>query len=448
MNRWQIASRESEEQIVGGVLVHPKNVDECLGVVMADDFSDPLLGKTWEAIATLDSAGIPIDAVTVFNHMKTAGTASSLRAGGGVDFLIELMSVVVTVENIGYHASTVAKLAQRRRWASTLREMATRAGDQGTDADEFFADVEGKFLQLMTTRRSESTMLGSKVAMRQLCDEFERRFMEKDAPVQRGVTSGIWALDHVTGGWKPGQLIVLAARPRVGKSALAGNIIEHCARRKVPALMFSLEMEALEVYERMIAANGVKSDALRTGHLSPDAFIALTKAAGELAEPERMWIDSAAGLSIVEIRSRARRWRARQGIGDLALIAVDFLQLVKTARRGDVDEQERLHEVSYGLKELAKELKCPVLALAQLNKEVDKRTDQRPKLADIRGGAIEAAADHVYFLYREEIADPECSKEKKGTADLIIGKGRGIPPDCSYKLRFDGATTKFSNPKA
>lgn len=447
--RWVIASIESERTVVGGCLVHPKSIDDCLGIVLPEDFSDSMLGSIFAAIVELDGASLPVDAVTVWNHMSTLGTAAKLRHKGGIDALTNLMSDVVTIENIGYHGTTVARLADRRRWAADLRELAVRAGDEGMGNAEFFSEVEGRVLQLMMQRKaSTSTLLGSHQAMKQLVAEIEARYDEKDADETRGIPTGFWALDAASGGWRPGQLIVLAARPRVGKSAWAGNAIEYAARKGIPSLLFQLEMDKMEVYERMVSSNGIKADTLRTGRLSPDQFITLTKTAGDLAHPERIWVDDQQGINIAELRSRARRWRARQGAGDRAQIYVDFLQLVKSARRGDVDPQVEIFEVAYGLKELAKELRCTVVALAQLNKEVDRRDNQRPRLADLKGGSIEAAADIVLFLYRDEIADPECAQDKRGIAELSIGKGRGLPPGHVYKLQYNGSITKFSNPKA
>lgn len=446
-SRWQIQSLEAERTVAGGVLVHPKALDDCLGVVEAEHFSDLAIRVTWEAIVALDKANLPIDAVTVWQHLQTLGTASRLRQLGGIEFLTTLMAEVVTIENIAHHAGVVAKLAERRTWAAELRELTTRAGDESTDSATFFSEVEGRLLQLMMQRKSTTTMLDARQGMRALVNEIEKRFDEKDKPEVRGVPTGFYSFDHATGGFKPGQLIVLAARPRVGKSAWTCNAIEYAARRKIPCLLFSLEMEALEHYERMVAANGVKADALRTGNLNQTDFQTLTKTASELGDQPRIWIDDQPELTITELRSRARRWRSRAGAGDLALVAVDYLQLVRSGRKSEISRQDEVAEVSRGLKALAKELRCPVLALAQINREADKRSDQRPKLSDLReSGQIEADADIVLFLYREEIADRECSEELKGTAELIIGKGRGLP-EWPYKLRYDGTHTKFSNPR-
>lgn len=447
--RWMIRSPEAESSVIGGILVHAKVIEEVLGVVEPEDFTERPLSLIWEAMVALDAALVPIDALTVWQHMETCGTAEKLRSVGGLDYFTQLMAAVVTVENIGYHASIVAKLAERRRWEADLRELTVRAGDQGMDNAEFFGEVEARMLRLMMQRKSTTTVLGSLQAMKTLVKEIEQRFDDRDKPIQKGVPSGFWALDNVTGGFQPGHLIIIAARARVGKTTLVGNMIEYSARRRIPNLMFSLEMGGLEVFERMLAAGGVKANALRTGHLSPDDFLRLSRQASELAEPERITIDDQGELSISEIRSRARRWRSRAGAGDLAMVTVDFLQLVKSSRKGnDIEDAQRIEEVSYGLKALAKELKCPVVALAQLNRETDKRNDQRPKLSDLKGSsAIETAADTILFLYREELADPECAEEKRGTAELIVGKGRGMQ-EGKFRLRFEGQYNKFSNPKA
>lgn len=447
--RWLIRSVEAERSVIGGILVHSRVIEDVLGIVEVEDFTERPLGLIWEAMLALDAALVPIDSISLWQHMEVCGTAEKLRSVGGIDYFTDLMAAVVTVENIGHHANIVAKLSERRRWEADLRELTVRAGDRGIDNLEFFGEVEMRMLRLMMQRKSTTTVLGSKTAMKALVKDIEQRYDDRDKPIQRGVPSGFWALDNVTGGFQPGQLVIIAARPRVGKTTLAGNIIEYSARRRIPSLMFSLEMGGLEVFERMLAAGGIKANALRTGHLSPDDFVRMTKQASDLADPEKITIDDQGELSIAELRSRARRWRSRAGAGDNALVTVDYLQLVKSARKGvDVEDVQRIEEVSYGLKALAKELKCPVVALAQLNREADKRNDQRPKLSDLKGSsAIEAAADTILFLYREEIADPECAEEKRGTAELIVGKGRGMQ-EGKFRLRFEGQYNKFSNPKA
>jgi replicative DNA helicase len=200
-----------------------------------------------------------------------------------------------------------------------------------------------------------------------------------------------------------------------------------------------------EYWERMVAANGVPSDRLRTGNLTTEDFKSMSKTASDLASPPRMTIDDTGELTILEMRTRARRWRARSGAGANALIVIDYLQLVRSGRKGDQPREQEVAEVSRSIKIMAKELKVPVIALAQLNREVEKRQNKRPGIADLReSGQIEQDADIVGFLYREEIADPSCEEAKKGTAELIVAKGRGIPRGTIHLL-FDKEHTRFRN---
>lgn len=442
---WDVTSPESEELVVGGCFVNTTAFFDAQAEVQPDDFADRKLSAVWQAMCAAELEGTPIDAVAVWQRMIAMRLDGALKHHGGVDFIVGLMSRVVTVENLPYHAKQIAMLAERRRWESKLREMVIRVRDPEVDSTEFFAEIESTTLALLAQRRTTTTLLGARDAMKQLLREIEQRYDEKDMPKLRGVPTGFWIYDSTQGGLRAKQLIVLAARPRVGKSAMAGNIVEYAARKLIPCLIFSLEMGGLEVYERMLSSNGIEGDALRTGKLTLDDFKKLSTTASDLASPERIWIDDVGEITITELRSRARRWRARQGAGALALVVVDYLQLVKSGRKGDVPREQEVAEVSRGLKALAKELACPVLALAQLNREVDKRANKRPTIADLReSGQIEQDADIIAFIYREEIADEDCAEEDKGTAELIIAKGRSSKAG-KIDLLFHGPTTKFTN---
>ena len=203
-------------------------------------------------------------------------------------------------------------------------------------------------------------------------------------------------------------------------------------------------MTAAEIFERMIASGGVNADALRVGGLTTGDWSRVVRIAGELVNAGRIWVDDAATLTIAELRSRARRWRANEGKGDEALVCVDYLQLVKGVSVGKhAHREQEVAEVSRGLKALAKDLKCPVIALAQLNRAVENRADKRPTLSDLReSGQIEQDADVVAFLYREEIANPRCTPEQRGTAELIVAKGRGMPVG-TVMLSYESQHVRF-----
>lgn len=437
---WSISSPEAEEAVVGGILVHPRVFAEVAGEVTSDDFAHPKNEALFEAFVMLDRLRKPIDLLTVVEQMRVLDTFDKLNAFRGADHLKFLMSQVPSIDAIGYHAKRVARLAERRRMAAELAELSAQARDESVDLDGFTEMAEARMLDLLQ-RRSTAKFVGVKEGIKSVVkivqDRYER-FIRNEPP--RGVLLGIPKFDRMTGGLKPKQLVVIAARPSVGKSAFAGNAIVRVARHQGPTLFFSLEMSTDEVYERMIAAGGVDGNALRMGALYKDDWARFTLAAGELSDAGRIDVDDTGTLKISELRSRARRWRANQGKGENAVVVVDYLQLVNgSARKYDKREQE-VAEVSRGLKALAKELNCVVIALAQLNRGAD---DRRPTMADLReSGQIEQDADIIGFLYREEVANQKCPPELKGTAELIVGKGRGMPTG-TVNLHYDAKHVRF-----
>lgn len=424
---WSISDEESERAVIGAVLVHPATFADCAGEINAADFYQPRHREIWTAMTALDGRKLPIDAVSVWAQLQLLGAAERFASVGGADFLRDLMVSVVTVDNQAYHARCVARLGERRRFAAELATLTAESRDESKASEDFFDDVEARLLRLLQQRKSVVTLVGVKQGAKAVAAAIEERYERRrsNRPAA-GIRLGVPQFDGLSSGLRPGQLLVVAARPSVGKSALMGNVAATVAKNQGPVLVFSLEMTATEIYERMFAAAGINGDAMRVGKL--ENWSQLTSVAGELIDAGNIWVDDSATLSISELRSRARRWRANEGKGEEALVCVDYLQLVKgVSAKGDKREQE-VAEVSRGLKALAKELQCPVLALAQLNRESERRTDKRPTLADLReSGQIEQDADIVAFLYREDIANPGCADYLRNTAELIIAKGRGMP---------------------
>lgn len=423
---WTVTSDEAERNTLGAVLISSALFAEVSGYVEAADFAHPAHVAIWRAMARLDADKRPIDLLTTWDQLAADNATDRLTALGGTAYLEDLLCGVVTVENVAYHAKKVGRLAERRRWGMVLRELAASTYAEDIDEEGFFGGAEARVLELLQQRRSTGSLITAKQGLRLVLAEIDDRYEHRDKPV-RGVTIGVGDFDRAANGLRASQLMVIAARPSVGKSALMGNVVEHVSRAGMPVLVFSLEMEASELFERMVAAGGTSADRLRTGKLETRDFVQLNRTASDIATANRISVDQSGDLTIAELRSRTRRWRAGDGKGEHALVCVDYLQLVRGSRDKGQKREEEVAEVSRGLKALAKELKCPVIALAQLNREVEKRGNKRPGLSDLReSGQIEQDADIVAFLYREEVSNPDCKPEDKGTAELIIAKGRGM----------------------
>lgn len=432
-------STESEETVLGGILVNPKCFATVAGCVSADDFYHPGRRDVFSAMVALDEKGSPIDAVTVLEAVEVNG--KSLNALGGIDYLSTLMSGIITVENIDYHARAVRKMAERRKWTETFRELALSG--YGTDGDDsFFSICEKRITELQLRTTIGAGPIHMAKVMREL-DSLLHERAERKGEIT-GVRSGFHSLDKLTAGWQPGDLVIIGARPSMGKTSLMKNMM---ANSGVPSLIFSLEMSRTSLAEGMLSGqSGINSQKLRHGMLETDDWMRLSYGTSALAHMP-IWIEDAGDMDIARIRSTARRWRAKHTKKDEhAVIGVDYLQLVS----GDEKEERRDLEVaklSRGLKMLAKELNVPVLALSQLGRGVESRQDKRPMNSDLReSGAIEQDADVISFIYRDEVySKDECKDEDRGMAEIIVSKQRNGPTGM-VRLCWNGKLQKFTNP--
>lgn len=436
---------ESERAVLGAVLLVPeRTLPTVLTILQPADFSNPGHGAVWAAMVALDEKRVPIEPLTVTAKMDELGTAHYLGAASA-GYLLELMNAVATVENVEYHARTVQRKAERRRWAILAQQLKSLALGDEADAD-FFRAGESLALKLSEQRRGVS-LQGTKDGLRSLLKTVEERYSRHKAgkPVV-AVRTGLTEFDELTHGLQPGQLCVLAARPGMGKSALAGNACQNAAHEGVGVLIFNLEMSKAEAWSRLVVSEGVSSTAIRTGDMTSADFQRLNVACSKLAEDNRIWIEDAAGsgqLTIAELRSIARRWRMREAKDlERCMVVVDYLQLVNGSdRRKDGTREQEIAEVSRGLKSLAKEIGCPVLALAQLNREAEKRANRRPGFSDLReSGQIEQDADVIAFLYRDEVYN--ANSDDKGIAELIVTKNRD-GETATIKLAWDPARVRF-----
>ncbi|MBX3019288.1 MAG: replicative DNA helicase [Bdellovibrionaceae bacterium] len=424
---------EAEQSILGALMLDSMVWDSLGDQISAEDFYKPAHGILFTTFKTLIAKNQPVDLITVTNYLTGE---NQLQAIGGTEYLVELVNRTVSTANVVTHAKIVREKALVRRAIHISGEVI----DQGYSEDfesvaGFLDEAEGKFYRLGEARQTEG-LVSPMELVKQSIKEIEERFKKKAAVT--GLGSGFTGLDKMTSGFNPGELLILAARPSMGKTAFSLNIAQHIALRlKKTVAYFSLEMSKEAVMMRLLASEArVNMGELKTGQISDSAWPKLIDAAGRLSEAP-LFIDDTSGISPFEVRSRCRRLKAQHG---LDCIMIDYLQIMKLKEKVDSRERE-VAEISGTLKAIAKELRVPVIALAQLNRGVESRTEKKPMLSDLReSGSIEQDADVIMMLYREEYYDK--SDEKKGHAEVIIGKQRNGPTG-TVALRFDGQFGRF-----
>ena len=437
-------SHEAESSVLGGLLLDNGAWDRVGDVLVDADFYRFEHRLVYGAIGKLVAESKPADVITVHEELQRQGKGDEV---GGLAYLNSLAQYVPSASNIRRYAEIVRERSILRQLVSASDDIATSAfNTQGRPVAKILDDAEGKIFKI---GEQSSRMKQGFQAMDSLVVQLLDRVQEMaDNPNDvTGVPTGFVDLDRMTAGLQAGDLVVLAARPSMGKTAFAINIAEHVAlHEQLPVAVFSMEMGASQLAVRIVGSIGrIDQGHLRTGKLTDEEWPRLTEAIERLRNVS-LHIDETPGLTPAELRANARRL-ARQ-CGKLGLIVVDYLQLCRGGRgRYDVREQE-ISEVSRGLKAIAKELQLPVLALSQLNRGVDSRADHRPQLSDLReSGAIEQDADVIMFIYREEryMTDDEKKKAVEGQSEVIIGKQRNGPTGTVH-LTFVGKHTRFENP--
>jgi replicative DNA helicase len=433
-------SIEAEQSVLGGLLLDNLAWDRSADLLSDSDFYRYEHRLIYSAIGGLINATKPADVITVYEQLQSLGKAEEC---GGLAYLNALAQSVPSAANLRRYAEIVRERAILRKLVAASDEIATTAfNPQGRPVAQILDEAEGRIFRIgeegSRTRQGFQSMDQLVV---QLIDRVNE-LAENGAEEVTGVRTGFYDLDRMTAGLQPGDLIVLAARPSMGKTAFALNIGEHVAVHEgLPVVVFSMEMGASQLALRMVGSMGrIDQQRLRTGALKDDEWGRLSEAVDKVGKSP-IFIDESPGLSPSELRARARR-QARQ-CGRLGLIIVDYLQLMSGSSTNEENRATVIGEISRGLKSLAKELKCPVLALSQLNRSVESRTDKRPMMSDLReSGAIEQDADVIMFIYRDDYYNKD-SKEP-GVADIIIGKQRNGPTG-DVKLTFLKPLTKFEN---
>jgi replicative DNA helicase len=394
----------------------------------------------YSAIGALINANKPADVITVFEHMQSQGRAEEV---GGLAYLNSLAQYVPSASNIRRYAEIVRDRSILRKLVSASDEIATNAfNTKGRPVSEIVDESEQKIFNIGEQgKRNSQGFQGMDTLVVKLLDRVQE--MADNPNDVTGVPTGFYDLDRMTAGLQAGDLVVLAARPSMGKTALAINIAEHVALNEgLPVAVFSMEMGAAQLAVRIVGSIGrIDQGHLRTGKLTDEEWPRLSEAIEKLRTIS-LHIDESAGLTSSELRANARRL-SRQ-CGQLGLIVVDYLQLMSGSSSEGENRATELGEISRGLKMLAKELKCPVIALSQLNRSVEQRPDKRPMMSDLReSGAIEQDADIIMFIYRDEYYTKEACKEP-GVAEIIIAKQRNGPTG-TVKLAFMRQITKFES---
>ena len=433
-------SIEGESSVLGGLLLDNGAWDRVGDLLVDSDFYRHEHKLIYAAISSLINASKPADIITVFEHLQSQGKAEDT---GGLMYLNSLAQYVPSAANVRRYAEIVRERSILRKLVAASDEIATNAfNPQGRPVETILDEAEQKIFNIGEAgSRMKQGFHSMDSLVVQLLDRVTE--MSENPNDITGVPTGFYDLDKNTSGLQPGDLIILAARPSMGKTALAINIAEHVALHEgLPVAVFSMEMGASQLAVRIVGSIGrIDQGHLRTGKLTDDEWPRLTETIEKLRNIS-LHIDETPGLTVSELRANARRL-ARQ-CGKLGLIVVDYLQLMSTSMSGDENRATAVGEISRGLKMLAKELQCPVIALSQLSRGVESRTDKRPLMSDLReSGAIEQDADVIMFIYRDEYYTKEACKEP-GVAEIIISKQRNGPTGTT-KLGFVKHHTKFEN---
>jgi replicative DNA helicase len=433
-------SIEAESSVLGGLLLDNGAWDRVGDLLVEGDFYRYEHRIVYAALGTLINASKPADVITVFEQLQSQGKAEGI---GGLAYLNSLAQYVPSAGNIRRYAEIVRERAILRKLVSASDEIATNAfNTQGRPVAAILDEAEQKIFNIGEEgSRMKRGFQGMDSLVVALLDRVQE--MADNPNDITGVPTGFYDLDRLTAGLQSGDLIVLAARPSMGKTALAINIAEHVALNEgLPVAVFSMEMGASQLAVRIVGSIGrIDQSHLRTGKLSDEEWPRLTEAIERLRNIS-LHIDETAGLTVSELRANARRL-ARQ-CGKLGLIVVDYLQLMSGSSGNDENRATELGEISRGLKMLAKELQCPVIALSQLNRSVETRPDKRPMMSDLReSGAIEQDADIIMFIYRDEYYTKDACKEP-GVAEILIAKQRNGPTGM-VKLAFLKPLTRFES---
>jgi len=430
---------EAEQSVLGAILLLNEAINHAIEILAAEDFYRESHRQIFQSMVELTDRGEPVDAITLTDILRNKGLLEQI---GGSAYIAELASVVPTASNVPYYARIVREKSVLRSLASIATDIASSAYGMPSDVDAFLDQAEHRIFEI-AERRIRPSFHSMKELTKDSLGILERMYQNRD--LITGVPSGFIDLDRITAGFQPSDLVIIAARPSMGKTALALNIASYAAMAADPPVgvaFFSLEMSREQLALRMLCSEArVDSARARSGYLGEKDFPRLAGAAARLSEAS-IYVDDNSNTTALTLKAKCRRLK-RERAKNLGLIIVDYLQLMGSAKPGENREKE-IAEISRSLKALAKELQIPVIALSQLNRQVESRENRRPMLADLReSGALEQDADVIAFIYREEMYKGKDSKEP-GVAEVIIAKQRNGPTDTA-KLTYISNYTRFEN---
>ncbi|MCX5804960.1 MAG: replicative DNA helicase [Proteobacteria bacterium] len=428
---------EAEESLLGGILIDPDAINKVVDMVSPEDFYKDVHGRIYDIMVSLYEKNEPIDIVTVGSAARDKRVIDKI---GGVTYLNTLVDHMPSAANIVQYA----KMVREKGLLRNLMNAATEIIENGyeSDAVEDYIDNAERMIFQVSEKKFKPSFFPVKDIVMDSVKTIERLYEKKQSVT--GVPTGFSELDRLTSGLQPSDLIVVAGRPSMGKTAFAMNIAQYAAMLKesaIPVGIFSMEMSKEQLVTRLLSSESeVEHSKLRTGTLSSTEWPKLAYAAGKLSEA-LFFIDDSPSMSVLELRARARRLKKEHGLG---LLVVDYLQLMRGGRTAVERREQEISEISRFLKALAKELYIPVIAISQLNRMVEQREDKRPRLSDLReSGAIEQDADVIMFIYRDEVYNKD-KENNKGIAEIIIGKQRNGPID-TVELAFLDKFATFKN---
>ncbi|MEG0283668.1 MAG: replicative DNA helicase [Erysipelotrichales bacterium] len=427
---------EAEQSVIGAMILSKNAIDEALTILSMNDFYVEQHRITFEAIENLIDNRMQVDISSLTAYLVEE---NKLELAGGVEYLTNISQSVFSSASISYYLNIVQENALARRLINVSEKIASKGYEGVESIADLIQDAEKEILEVTRNRRTEDFKM-SKDVLKEVHENLVELQNRKDGLT--GVPTGFEELDHLTNGLQKGDLIILAARPAVGKTAFALNLAQNAAHlSQKPVAVFSLEMGADQLIKRMISATGrIESSKLRNGQLSEEDWLKYSRASTILSN-DPIYIDDTPSIKVMEIASKCRKLEREQGLG---LIVIDYLQLIQGSDRSNESRQVAVSEISRSLKGLARELKVPVIALSQLSRSVEQRNDKRPMMSDLReSGAIEQDADIVTFLYREDYYENEES-DQTGLVELIFGKHRNGATG-TIKLSFEKEISKFNN---
>ena len=428
-------SLEAEQSVIGSMLMDREAIITASEIVTADDFYQHQYGVMYESMVELFNEGKPVDLVTLQNRLKEKDVPPEVSS---LEFVRDIITTVPTSANVKYYATIVKEKAVLRRLIRVNEEIANDCYLGRDPLETILADTEKKIFDLLQSRSSGDFVPIRQVAINVL-ENIEKASKTKETVT--GVPTGFIDLDYKTSGFQPSDFILIAARPSMGKTAFVLNVVDHVAVKKgIPCMVFSLEMSKEQLVNRMLSMeSNVDSQKLRTGTLTDSDWDAVVEGVGIIGG-SKLIIDDTPGISISELRSKCRKMKLEHGLG---MVIIDYLQLMTGSGKSSDNRQQEISEISRSLKALAREMQAPVVALSQLSRACETRTDHRPMLSDLReSGAIEQDADVVMFLYRDDYYNKD--SEMKDMAEVIIAKQRNGPIG-TVNLVWMPQYTKFAN---